>query len=355
MAAFLPIPNAICVGETMFNRDPKHTMEIARTALDHIATLGLPADPQSFAVWYSYAAAQFPQINHQINLLLSGESKLSVTDIDRIAEQHFSPLAPAAQIDKIGADLTNEVDRIVDRIEAVTGNATAYQAELADAHRKLDRAANRDSIRALIQTVVEATKTMEQRNQALETALRVSKQVIENLQKDVESIRGESLRDPLTSLGNRKHFELMLAEAIDDVLQRQAGPFSLLFIDIDYFKQFNDSYGHQVGDDVLRLLSQHLKAFLKGQDVAARYGGEEFAVLLPGTSLEQAKLVAENLRATIAGKVVRKRTSGESLGQITVSIGVAEFRVGEGAEELIGRADTALYAAKRTGRNVVSC
>jgi len=299
------------------------------------------------------SATHIPQVKQNINGLLTGNTKLSVADIDRIANEHLSPLGPLARIDKVGDDLAMEVDRIVDLIAGVAGNAATYQANLADAHHELERSVNRDAIKALVQSLVQSTTAMEQRNQTLETALRVSKQVIDNLQRDVENIRQESLTDPLTSLANRKHFEITLGQFIEEAANNSTDAFSLLLIDIDHFKKFNDNHGHQVGDEVLRLLARHLKASLKGQDVAARYGGEEFAVLLPNTSLKSAKIVAENIRAAVAGKIVRKRSTGESLGQVTVSIGVVEFRRGEGSESLIGRADTLLYAAKRAGRNSV--
>jgi diguanylate cyclase len=337
----------------MSGRDPKYTMEIARKALDQIAKHELPADPESFAVWYAYSAGQIPRINQEINDLLAGKSKLSLADIDRISAEHLSPQGSAARIEKIGTDLTKEVDQIVDLIEAVAVNATQYQANLAEAHRGLELSINRDAIRAIIQALVQATNAMEQRNQALETTLRVSKQVIENLQHDVDEIRNESLRDPLTSLANRKHFGLILEQTIAGLTKDEAEPFSLLLIDIDHFKQFNDSHGHQVGDEVLRLMARQLKESLKGQDLAARYGGEEFVALLRNTDFEGAKVVAENLRAAIAHRVVRKRSTGESFGQVTVSIGVAELAAGEDSESLFGRADTALYAAKRAGRNTV--
>jgi diguanylate cyclase len=294
-----------------------------------------------------------PQVKRDINGLLTGNTKLSVADIDRIANEPLSPLGPLARIDKVGDDLAREIDRIVDLVGGAAGNAATYQVNLADAHNQLERSVNREAIKALVQSLVQSTTAMEQRNQALETALRVSKQVIDNLQRDVDSIRHESLTDPLTSLANRKHFEITLGQSIEDAANNSTEAFSLLLIDIDHFKTFNDNHGHQVGDEVLRLLARHLKASLKGQDTAARYGGEEFAVLLPNTSLKSATIVAENIRAAVAGKIVKKRSTGESLGQVTVSIGVVEFRRGEDAEALIGRADTLLYAAKRAGRNAV--
>jgi diguanylate cyclase len=130
---------------------------------------------------------------------------------------------------------------------------------------------------------------------------------------------------------------------------------SLLMTDIDHFKAFNDTYGHLTGDQVLRLVAQSVKQNVKGQDIAARYGGEEFAVILPNTVLRSAVTVADHIRRAVMSKELMKRSTGEHLGRITISIGVASLRPGDNMQSLIGRADTCLYAAKRAGRNRVIC
>jgi diguanylate cyclase len=127
----------------------------------------------------------------------------------------------------------------------------------------------------------------------------------------------------------------------------------MLLIDIDHFKKFNDTHGHQIGDDVLRLIAQGLKESVNGRALAARYGGEEFAVLLPDSDLDGAKVVAEDIRTAISRKVLRKRSTGETLGRVTVSIGAAEYQRLEDLDEFVHRVDRLLYAAKQTGRNVV--
>ncbi|MCH8835800.1 MAG: GGDEF domain-containing protein, partial [Proteobacteria bacterium] len=114
-----------------------------------------------------------------------------------------------------------------------------------------------------------------------------------------------------------------------------------------------DTYGHQVGDQVLKLLGSTLTACIKGQDTAARYGGEEFAIILPRTSLKDALTVAENIRRAVGTKRVVNRTTGEDLGTITVSIGAGRFEYGEPVSQLISRADEALYMAKHNGRDRV--
>jgi diguanylate cyclase len=130
---------------------------------------------------------------------------------------------------------------------------------------------------------------------------------------------------------------------------------ALVLTDIDHFKAFNDTFGHLTGDQVLRLVAIAVKQNVKGQDIAARYGGEEFAIILPSTTLRAALTVADHVRRAVMTKELMKRSTGEHLGRVTISVGVATLRNGETPQSLIERADNCLYAAKRCGRNRVMC
>jgi diguanylate cyclase len=128
-------------------------------------------------------------------------------------------------------------------------------------------------------------------------------------------------------------------------------PLSILMIDIDHFKKFNDSYGHQVGDQVLRLVAKVLQDSVRDVDLAARYGGEELIAVLPGADLRLCADVAESIRRRISEARLTRRSTGQEIASVTVSIGVAQFRLAEAADATIERCDRALYQAKRAGRN----
>ena len=151
---------------------------------------------------------------------------------------------------------------------------------------------------------------------------------ISNLQQSLEAIRAESLTDPLTGLGNRKYFDRSIETAVQTALG-DGEPLSLLMFDIDHFKSFNDSYGHLTGDQVLRLVGMSLKQTIKGQDITARYGGEEFAVVLPNTALRQALTVADHIRRAVMSKELKKKSTGEILGRVTISVGVSMLKPGD--------------------------
>ncbi len=160
-----------------------------------------------------------------------------------------------------------------------------------------------------------------------------------------------AMTDGLTGLNNRRHFMSLLEQELRKS-KRYKRTLSILLTDIDHFKQFNDSYGHQLGDDVLRQVSQSSIQSLRESDINGRYGGEEFIFILPETDLQQAAIVAEKLRKNIEQLEIPWK---KSMLSVSVSIGVSQFQPDkeDTMEQLIGRADRALYHAKDSGRNQV--
>ncbi len=164
-----------------------------------------------------------------------------------------------------------------------------------------------------------------------------------------ETLRSQSIRDPLTGLFNRRYMEESLAR---EVLRasRANSTIGILLIDIDHFKQYNDSFGHEAGDAVMREIGALLQKHVRGDDIACRFGGEEFLLILPGAPLEIAKQRAEHLRRAASG--LRVGLHGQTLGGITISIGVAIYPLhGSNAESVVECADKALYMAKESGRD----
>lgn len=162
-----------------------------------------------------------------------------------------------------------------------------------------------------------------------------------------------SQRDPLTGLGNRRFFNEFLKLEWRRVARSQSA-LALLMIDIDHFKRFNDSFGHAVGDAVIRNVAQAIRACLRDIDHAVRYGGEEFLVILPETLQHGALATAEAIRSKVSGLRLVRRRDNLTLPSFSVSVGVAAGRQGEDSETLLQRADAALYQAKQSGRNRVA-
>ncbi len=330
----------------------ERTMAFAEIALGQIKALRQPASPRHFEVWYTYATGYSPSLNQMINEILARNGTLSEADIEQAYETYISSNRFTDRIDRVGSQVMSEIEQIMAMIGAATGNATSYTENLADVTRRLGGLSDEPAVRAVVESLVHVTSEMKKNNQALEARLTASKTEIIQLQQNLEAVRHESLTDPLTSLSNRKYFDDALAKAMANA-RTKGEPLSLLLTDIDHFKRFNDCYGHLTGDQVLRLVATAVKQNVKGQDIAARYGGEEFAVVLPNTILHSAVTLADHIRRAVMTKELMKRSTGEHLGRVTISLGVAALRPSDTAQSLIERADICLYSAKRSGRNRV--
>jgi diguanylate cyclase len=329
-------------------------MAFAQVALGQISSLRQNATPRNYEIWYVYATGYNPPLNKVINETLARSGRLTDADLEQIYESYLSQIKTTDRIDKVGTQVVGQIDDVMTILSETLGMSSNYDATLNGASQTLSAAQTLDQVKSIVETVARSTRQMRDTNKVLEERLATSKSEISNLQHSLEAIRAESLTDPLTGLGNRKYFDRMIETAVQTSLVNNE-PLSLLMFDIDHFKSFNDSYGHLTGDQVLRLVGQSLKQIMKGQDITARYGGEEFAVVLPNTALRHALSVADQLRRTVMAKELKKKSTGEILGRVTISVGVSLLRPDDDTDALIERADACLYAAKRAGRNRVIC
>ena len=332
----------------------ERTMAFAEVALGQIKSLRQSAVPRNYEIWYVYATGYNAPLNKIINETLARNGKLTEADLEQIYETYLSQIKTTERIDKVGARVIGEIDDVMTLITEALGMSAGYEDSLSSASQKLAVAQDRDQLKPIVESLLQSTHEMRDTNKALENRLSLSKTEISNLQQSLEAIRAESLTDPLTGLGNRKYFDRSIEMTVQNALAN-GEPLSLLMFDIDHFKSFNDSYGHLTGDQVLRLVGMSLKQTIKGQDITARYGGEEFAVVLPDTALRQALTVADHIRRAVMAKELKKKSTGEILGRVTISVGVSMLKQGDDTDALIERADACLYAAKRNGRNRVVC
>jgi len=330
----------------------ERTLAFAETALNQIKALKLSAHPRNFEVWYTYATGHNPGLNQAINDFVAREAPLTDEELDRLYDKHLSPARFSERIDAVGGKIMGEIEQVMSMIDVAIGSASDYGESLAGATQHIVPDADRDQLRLIVETLVRSTQEVEVTNQTLQKRLVDSRDEIRELQENLEVVRTESLTDPLTTLANRKYLEDAIVHLIGEA-QAKGAPLSVILTDIDHFKTFNDTYGHLTGDQVLRLVAITLKQNLKGRDVAARYGGEEFAVLLPRTVLSDGVTVAEHIRRAVMSKELIRRSTGETLGHVTISLGVAAWRKGDTMASLLERADSCLYAAKHAGRNRV--
>jgi len=312
------------------------------------------ATPRNYEIWYAYASGYHPALNQQINATLKAKGSISEADLVQIYEKHLSPSRLTERIDQVGVQVKGEIDQVMAMIDAALGSATSYTESLAGATEQLGQSKDREGVRAIIESLVQTTGPWRLPIANWKSGSALPSRKLMNYRKisrryapKASPIHSRNWPTANSSTSRwKKPSRRIRAERV---------PLSLMLTDIDHFKAFNDNFGHLTGDQVLRLVAVSVRHNVKGKDTAARYGGEEFAVILPNTVLRAAVTVAEHIRRAVMAKELMKRSTGEHLGRMTISIGVAAVRAGDTGQSLIERADTCLYAAKRHGRNRVMC
>lgn len=331
--------------------DHKMTWAYGNEAMGYIKEYKTSAYPSSYELWYTYASGFNRALNTAIDALIS-EGKVSEANLQGLYYEFLSPVRLSDHVEQVGIQISGEIEQVSQMLEHALTTTGTYSASLNNASKALSSTEDGRQVRAIVDAIVSATRSMSKQNRDLEMRLQQSHRLIRELREELEATRTETLTDPLTGIANRKHFDQSL-EAVTSKANHTGDKVCLLMGDIDFFKKFNDTYGHQTGDQVLRLVGMSLRNTVKGKDVAARYGGEEFAVILPDTDIESAITVAEHIRSAVMAKELIKRSTGEHLGRITMSFGAAMYRRHEGAKNFLARADRCLYAAKHAGRNRV--
>ena len=328
------------------------SLALGEKAIDQLKQDTVPAWPEMYEVLYSYIGGRHEEVIAAVDAIRSrNNGSLSSDELIEIYDEFFSCDRTLAVSDEVSTKIGEEIRKILIAMKAATNQTEKYDLALTQIEAKCTEIKTPEQLHSVIKILSDVTSSIAQSNRNLNDRLQQSAQQIDILHQDLEKARNESNTDALTGLANRKKFDRSLRRAFKD-FKENGGKLSLLLADIDHFKSFNDRYGHQTGDQVLRLVSHTLKTSIKGRDTAARYGGEEFAIILPETSGEDAFKVAEHIREAIMAKELIKRSTGENLGRITVSIGVAEALPDEIIPDLIERSDKALYVAKDTGRNL---
>jgi diguanylate cyclase len=324
---------------------------LAKTAIALMGECAVIPTPDNFELFYAFAAGENPGITQVIGAMVAAKKSFTPEILSDLRQRCLSGARAARAMDTVGTSMTQTIDTVLVKLEAAGRHTEAYTNQLSAATGELSEGQSPADVRKLVEELIAATKAMESKAKSLEGELQKSSEQVSELRGKLDDVRKESLTDPLTAIANRKAFDTAMETAMLALAEGEA--VALMMCDIDHFKKFNDSWGHQTGDQVLRLVAACLSENVKGRDTAARYGGEEFGVLLRGTSLADATHVADQIRLAVQGRKLVKKSTGDVLGTITISIGVAQFLPGDTADMVIRRADACLYGAKQNGRNMV--
>ncbi|MGA7070198.1 GGDEF domain-containing protein [Bradyrhizobium sp.] len=306
---------------------------------------GVPPTPDNFSVWFYYVMGGSLTLKKTVDILIANKRKFDAAINRDLYLTYVNPHSSTS------GDFPEQLHGVIASAQEFLATAISDNREqmenLGEVKSECQAAVDP---RPIIEKLVKELSTATTRSSALEANFLQTTKDLDQIKDSLKEAEQHSNTDALTGLANRRSLDAFLRA--EQITAMEAGtPLSILLIDIDHFKQFNDGFGHQVGDQVIRLVAKVVQENVRECDLAARYGGEELMAILPGAALDTCFEVAERIRRRICEARLTRRTTGEEISSVTVSIGVAQFRMAESADGMIDRCDRALYQAKRAGRN----
>ncbi len=330
--------------------------EVTRMVLPALSKKGLPVNPVTFGLFYEYFSGNSEPLRNILKPFIEGKDELTA----KAAKELFDKHVINGQSDHL-QQLTKELKEMMASIVQMVGNAdgdvekfsgslSVYSGQLED----LSGNGSTKMLKDMVEDMLSEAREMLDSNRNFSQQLNSTSREIGLLRAELQDLRLQASQDTLTGLGNRKTFDEALNRALDSI-STDMSTVCLMMLDIDNFKSINDEYGHLIGDKILRFIADILRRSVKGRDTVARFGGDEFGIILEETAPNGAYRLAENIRTLVDKSALKRTDTGEAIGNITVSIGVGCNKVGDTMNDLIHRADEALYESKKKGRNRVTC
>lgn len=335
-----------------YNDPLSQSAEYLRLVIPLLSKHKLAPNPLNYAVMYEYVSGANEKLKQEIDTFEEAGETISDSVSERLFFNYVSEFDDE-KMTQVGAGIRRVLESLVQTTTNAGNQAASFNQSLEKYGEQLKSGVASVSLEKIVRGLTSDTNTMQQSVSVLKEQLEESQDEVGNLRHELERVRTEAVTDPLTGLVNRNG----LANAFESALKNATASsynLCLLMIDIDHFKKLNDSYGHLLGDKVIKFIADLIKQRVKGKDTAARFGGEEFIVLLPDTPIDGAYTVAEDIRQSIEKSRIKRSSDSQPIGEVTVSIGVAQYYEGESIDEFTNRADSALYKSKNNGRNRVT-
>jgi diguanylate cyclase len=332
-----------------YNETREQSAELLRMILPLMSRHAAALHPLSYAVWYEYCAGINPQLKDAVDRRLQSGVLLTDDDIERLFDEHVAMRDLSTSV-----RMRMEISHLIEGIDETTTRTDVDVSHFSDsvdaARQTLVAQTDPQVVSGVVDSLLDHTQRVRISTDGLHQYLQKSASEVVRLREELELAQGQACIDPLTGLLNRRGFDRELRLIIDQGLERC----SVVIIDIDHFKQINDTHGHLFGDRVLAAMAQVMKASIDGRGHVARIGGEEFAMMLTSTSAAGALGFAERIRAAVEQGRIKRADNDETVGGVTVSIGIATHIEDEALEQLLERADKALYRSKQDGRNRIT-
>jgi diguanylate cyclase len=332
-----------------YNVSPEQNSAYIRQMLPLMLKHNVPVDPMNYAIWYHYVAGINGELNKAIEALLQDQKPFdSDTTLDLYKKYICN--ASVEMFEEINNNLLRLISQTSISVSAASDKAAVIGDNFSNTLKELETTENEVNVKSVLVEIILQTTQLAEASKDLKTQLVKTHEEMENLRNELTQVRETANTDKLTGLLNRWAFDKVLDELIKTA---SPGKDCLAILDIDHFKRVNDSFGHLVGDKVIKHIAATIKKHAAKHHQVARYGGEEIAIIMPDTKLDEAYSLMEQIRQILDASRLTYKGNTESIGKVTVSTGIASFQATDGAYSFILRADKALYRAKETGRNKV--
>jgi len=333
-------------------RGPK-AYDVARTAIKMMEDARVWPTALNFELFLHTVADPSGALAREIERILQSGEPISDYMSEELAHAYLPKARLQDQIKDAGDQLSQELASVTKVIKNAQKTNASYGKQLAGVTQELSEDLPPEELKTLVHGLSQATTRAQTETKELEKRLAASTAEVVRLRDHLVQVRREATTDGLTNLANRKFFDEELERVCAEADARRH-VVQLAVLDIDHFKSFNDTWGHQTGDQVLRYVASVIGRLGAPPRFAARYGGEEFAMIFTGESPEQVEKTLHDIRMEVSSRRLKRRSTNDELGAVTLSAGFAERRAVESPASLVERADAALYESKRAGRNRVS-
>ena len=335
-----------------YNQDRASSEELLRLMLQKMAEQPAAFTPLTYVIWYEHLLGINKPLNESIKKIFSENGKLDDVNIKKLYNKHINECTECGV--KVQKLLRKDVNELLLKINSFTDNAdkqaVAFGNNLKNNASKLKDVVDVDTINKIVSSIISDSSELHGSIRTLHDELEVSKEEVNKMHRELMRAKDEAITDPLTGLYNRRGFDLKVRDFIDNPTNKSKKVI-VVMLDIDYFKGINDSYGHLFGDSVIKQISAILLEKTKPIDIVARFGGDEFVMVLLDTTIDVAFKLMENIRLTVKSGKIKRMVSNSDVTGFTISIGMVEATITDGINEVISKADKALYNSKNTGRN----
>ncbi len=328
----------------------KQAAEYLRQVIPLLSQENLPPTPINYSVFYCYLSGFSSALTQIIDGIRQDKKPFTLPLMLELYEKYVLGSETLEQQEKIQQTLEQVMRDASEEVSKATDEASDYTSLITQHSDTLSTDTDPHAMSLVLSQILQDTRSMVKNNKLIQERMQDTNHEITKLKTELALVKEAADQDALTGLKNRGAFDQKMKHLLTTRAPKDC---TLVIIDIDHFKRINDSFGHLVGDRVIRYISSLLTQLIGNKHFISRYGGEEFTVILEGVPLQEVKSLTNKVRIAMANSKLQRKGSQDTLGQVTLSAGVASLSSDDDMESFIARADKALYQAKKTGRNKV--